>query len=305
MDPKPLVTVYIPTHNRVELLRRAVCSVLEQDYGHIELIIVDDCSTDGTAEYLQQLEQADRRVKALRNHDNRGACYSRNRALQRAGGAFVTGLDDDDYFLPTRISNFVNAWKNKGVRTIALYSNQLVIKANGSQHITRRRRQVKQDDLLDRNDIGNQIFTRPETILDAGGFDENVQSWQDYELWFRLLSRKDTHMRRIDTIDYVLDMSHPHERISGSAPEKRFHALEVIARKNRLSRMQYEAMKIQCCNSTMMKPPFSALMRKLFFRPNLVNTEMIIKIIVKSLYHRWPSWRSVVGPQHRWYSRPE
>lgn len=59
----PLVTVYIPTFNRVELLKRAVESVRQQTYQNLEIIIVDDCSKDGTHEYLEDISKQDLRIR--------------------------------------------------------------------------------------------------------------------------------------------------------------------------------------------------------------------------------------------------
>jgi len=64
---KPLITVYMPTHNRLELLQRAVASVFAQTMQDFELIIVDDASSDDTFDYLQKLAEQDSRVIVLRN----------------------------------------------------------------------------------------------------------------------------------------------------------------------------------------------------------------------------------------------
>lgn len=97
MDNYPLVSVYIPTYNRLNLLKRAVNSVLAQDYLNIELLIVDDGSKDGTADYLKRLSLLDERVKFLLNEKNYGACICRNKAIDISSGELITGLDDDDY----------------------------------------------------------------------------------------------------------------------------------------------------------------------------------------------------------------
>lgn len=107
MEHQPLVTVYIPTYNRVDLLKRAVESVQAQTYQNLEIIIVDDCSTDFTHQYLQQLANEDKRVKYFIKEKNSGACVSRNIAIENATGEFITGLDDDDFFLESRIDEFM------------------------------------------------------------------------------------------------------------------------------------------------------------------------------------------------------
>ena len=102
IQEKPLITVYIPTHNRSILLKRAVDSVLRQTYENFEIIICDDGSSDNTADYLVDLASRDHRVKFIRNNEPKGACFSRNRCIELAKGEFITGLDDDDEFVENR-----------------------------------------------------------------------------------------------------------------------------------------------------------------------------------------------------------
>src|SRR5690554_5941707 len=78
---QPLISVYMPTHNRAHLLSRAVESVLQQSWQNLELIIVNDASTDETAAVLEQLQQRDPRIKILHNSESKRACASRNIAI--------------------------------------------------------------------------------------------------------------------------------------------------------------------------------------------------------------------------------
>ncbi|HHH2557532.1 TPA: glycosyltransferase family 2 protein, partial [Escherichia coli] len=79
----PLVSVYIPTHNRANLLKKAVESVLRQTYPHVEILICDDGSTDNTEEVVNQLieRNSGKTIIYLKNEQARGACFSRNRCL--------------------------------------------------------------------------------------------------------------------------------------------------------------------------------------------------------------------------------
>src|SRR5690606_1394413 len=104
-------TVYIPTYNRVELLKRAVESVRQQTYQNLDIIIVDDCSKDSTHEYLKEITKQDSRIRYFIKEKNSGACVSRNIAIENARGDFITGLDDDDYFLNSRIEFFLEGYK--------------------------------------------------------------------------------------------------------------------------------------------------------------------------------------------------
>src|ERR1043165_8142510 len=89
------VSVYMPTKNRRAIASEAIESVLNQSYPNIEQIIVNDGSTDDTFEYREALAQRDSRVTVIHNEQSIGAPRSRNRAIERASGEFITGLDDD------------------------------------------------------------------------------------------------------------------------------------------------------------------------------------------------------------------
>lgn len=102
MPPSPAFSIVIPTHDRAELLLRAVDSALASalDEG-IEVLVVDDASTDGTIEQLQQHHAGDPRVRWLRLDRNQGPSVARNLGLQHASGEFVLFLDSDDVLLPS------------------------------------------------------------------------------------------------------------------------------------------------------------------------------------------------------------
>jgi len=240
-----LVTVYMPTYNRLHILQRAVSSVLNQTYKNIELIIVDDNSNDGTKDYLAELEKKDDRVNFLINTSNLGACASRNKAIQAANGDFITGLDDDDYFLPRRIEEFLSAWKFKNPKPIALFTN--VTKKIGEQNFIESKRIpiVSQEDLLYSNYLGNQIFCPTQTLREIHGFDAIFPAWQDLDCWYRLLSVG--LAERVNNESYVVDVSHAHERISKDALRKVDESFAVFCKKHHLG--YRETIRLVCQKS--------------------------------------------------------
>lgn len=90
----PLVSVIIPTYNRQNSILKALNSVLNQTYKNLEVIIIDDGSTDDTVKIINDLN--DHRVKIYQNDSNRGACYSRNRGVNLSNGDIVAFEDSDD-----------------------------------------------------------------------------------------------------------------------------------------------------------------------------------------------------------------
>lgn len=97
LHTSPLQTVIIPTYNRKIMLAEAIISVLKQTQASLEIIVVDDCSNDGTEEYVKSIP--DERVKYIRNKKNSGQEYSRMIGLRHAQGRYITFLDDDDYYI--------------------------------------------------------------------------------------------------------------------------------------------------------------------------------------------------------------
>jgi glycosyltransferase involved in cell wall biosynthesis len=105
---RPLVSVVMPTYNRQALLEWSVESVLAQTLDDFELLIVDDASTDGTAEMLARKMSSDRRIRVMRVAANGGCDAARNLAISQACGRYVAFLDDDDLFLPDRLEQTVS-----------------------------------------------------------------------------------------------------------------------------------------------------------------------------------------------------
>lgn len=112
-DPKnaagtgDLVSVVIPTYNRAGRVRTAVDSALAQTYKNVEVVVVDDCSADGTADLLEEWYGG--RIAVLRRTSNGGAAAARNTGIRAARGRWIRGLDSDDVMAPTAIADFVEA----------------------------------------------------------------------------------------------------------------------------------------------------------------------------------------------------
>lgn len=94
----PLISVIIPTYNRKEMLQEAIESVLMQTYENLEIMVVDDCSTDGTEVWFQETYGDHEKIKYTRNTVNRHAGYSRNLGYQQSQGDYLVFLDDDDFY---------------------------------------------------------------------------------------------------------------------------------------------------------------------------------------------------------------
>lgn len=105
MDGK-LVSIIMPSYNTGRYIKESIESVLAQTYENWELIIVDDCSTDGTDQVIAPF-LADDRIRCFKNRENSGAAVSRNRALREARGEWIAFLDSDDLWLPEKLEKQV------------------------------------------------------------------------------------------------------------------------------------------------------------------------------------------------------
>ena len=115
MDIK--VSVIIPAYNTGQYIHQAISSVLSQTLTNIEVIVVDDCSTDSTVDVVRSF--ADPRVKLLSNQQNLGVGATRNRALKSAIGEWVAVLDSDDWYAPPRLERLVQVAEEKNADFIA------------------------------------------------------------------------------------------------------------------------------------------------------------------------------------------
>lgn len=107
-DPGPLVSVVVPAFNAEATLRQTLGSIAAQDYGRLEILIVDDGSTDSTAEIAERFCAAEPRARLLRK-PNGGVASARNHGIARARGDFVAPVDADDLWHPAKISRQVAA----------------------------------------------------------------------------------------------------------------------------------------------------------------------------------------------------
>lgn len=279
---QPLVTIYMPTYNRIELLKRAVDSVLNQDYKNIELIVVDDMSTDETPQYLAKKSEQDSRFKYFINYKNSGACVSRNKAIVAARGEFITGLDDDDYFLPDRVSNLINFWieiHNSSTDCIAIYTNSFVKNENNQLVPIKRKNSCTKKDLICSNYIGNQLFTRTIYMKNIGGFDGKLAAWQDLECWYRLLDSCNSKAYLEPSYSYVIDISHAHERITNKKTPLVISAYYYICKKHKLTYNYKKVLELQLLPYTKNFPSLNSVIRRVAFMPKLLNIKESSAII--------------------------
>ena len=183
----PVVSVILPTSNRVHLLPRAVQSVLAQSFSDWELMVVDNGSTDGTGALMRRFQEKDRRIRYL-TEVKKGLSRARNLGLREAKGEFIAFLDDDDEWLPEKLSRQV-AFLESHPEIGLLYSCAYVKDAKGVAIGLKPSAApvFTFEELIERNSIPIlTVMVRHHCIEKVGGFDNDLALSEDYDLWLRI-----------------------------------------------------------------------------------------------------------------------
>lgn len=190
-----LVSVVVPTYNRIEHLQRAVESVAEQTYEPIELLVVDDCSDVPVAAELDcEYDGRIDRFEVLRHEKNRGGSAARNTGIRAAEGEYVALLDDDDRWEPRKVERQVERLQEGDVGLVFTGgravdgSGRTISVARAPDSMPSGAELTKR--LLCTNIVGSctGVMVDRSLIEAAGAFDERFPSWQDQE-WYVRLSR--------------------------------------------------------------------------------------------------------------------
>jgi glycosyltransferase involved in cell wall biosynthesis len=189
---RPKVSVLIPLYNRADYIEQTLASVLEQDYENIELIVVDDGSTDGSDRIVERYYRAG--VLTLLRHEgnvNKGQSAALNLGLRHATGDYIAILDSDDMFAPGKISRQVE-FLEQHPEVGLVYGNGEGVDSDGN-HLYH----ISYDDRIERNDPNDVLLdcylllpqnslVRSEVYKKAGFFDEALRSGQDHDMLIRM-----------------------------------------------------------------------------------------------------------------------
>ncbi|MDD9206858.1 glycosyltransferase [Georgenia sp. 10Sc9-8] len=212
----PLVSVVLPTKDRVRTLPGAIDSVLAQTYQNWELLVVDDGSRDGTDELLRRYAE-DPRVKVLRNEQATGVAAARNKALRAAQGELVAYLDSDNTWVPHFLGTMVAFLGSTGDR--AGYACSALIERGGQERRSYRAMPFHREALKERNYIDCIVVVHERALLDeVGTFDESLRRNVDWDLLIRLADATDFGFAPFIATEYDL-WEEGTDRISTDEPE--------------------------------------------------------------------------------------
>ena len=195
----PLVSILLTSYNQEESLPRAFHSILDQTYENIEIIIADDCSTDGVSQdYIRSLAlKYPRVVKYTLQEKNVGVAANRNSGLRMCNGSYITYLDGDDFYLPNKIEKEVEAFAVRPDLDV-VYSNFIYCSPDGLID----RAWKGEDDIVPEGDIFKDLISmnfpgynlyrfelmKRDVLLKNGYFDESIRAFEDWDLRIRYSS---------------------------------------------------------------------------------------------------------------------
>lgn len=209
MNTQPLISVCINCYNAENTIDATLRSVLAQTYTNLQVIVVDDCSTDGTWDYLQTI--TDPRVECHRLAQNGHISNANNEALRRARGEFVAHLDSDDTWYPDKLARqlaFLQEHEEYG----ACFTLAEMVDENGApveDHRFRAENRKQAPMLYHLLTVGNYIchssmLARREIIEQVGEHDVTLLYFHDYDYWIRMTMVCEFYILPDKLLDYRL-----------------------------------------------------------------------------------------------------
>jgi glycosyltransferase involved in cell wall biosynthesis len=201
----PTVSVVIPVHNRVESVSRAIDSALTQTIDDVEVLVVDDASTDGTPDVVEAYDDA--RVRLFRHETNRGGSAARNTGIDHASGVYIAFLDSDDEWLPRKLERQLDCLQSRSDAWVAAYCGFERVRRGEYRRIRglfsalfppRERTGIEGGvELVDQSLLLNGVSTggmstviaTRDAVEKLGGFDASFERRQDWEFRLRLLKQ--------------------------------------------------------------------------------------------------------------------
>ena len=190
---EPRVSVVLPTFNRGWILEQAVDSVLDQDYANLELIVIDDGSTDGTKRLLSRFGD---RITVIRQV-NRGVSAARNAGIRASSGELIALLDSDDTWLPGKVTVQVAFFST---HPDALVCQTAEIWIRNGVRVNPGKRHRKEAGMIFERSLAlclvspSAVMMRKSLLEEVGLFDESLPACEDYDLWLRIAWKHPIHL---------------------------------------------------------------------------------------------------------------
>lgn len=222
-----MVSVIIPTYNRAKLIKRAIQSVLNQTYKEVEIIVIDDGSTDNTEQIINNFSC--RNLKYIKLEKNCGACKARNVGIANASGEFISFLDSDDEWDPYKLEYQLNFLKQKNASVVVC--NYYYIKNNNKilRISSKHNDIITYNELLYENCITTGAILATKSVFEENNFDLKMPRYQDWDIVLRISQKNVIYFLNIPLLfQYFQDNS----ITNVTSKLKKYYALERIFLKN-------------------------------------------------------------------------
>ncbi len=203
-----LVTVVVPNYNNEQYIRKCVESIQEQTYSNLEILIIDDGSTDSSIEIIEEMAESDERILPVFNDKNLGISANRHKGIMLANGTYITTLDADDYLYDSSKIEREHEIMNASAKdSVLAFSNFILVNKTGVPLKQQDDRPVEDGDLfsciLSRTckTPRDFMFTKDQ-FTESGGFNMALKMYEDWDLKIRMSSRYRFVYTGIDGIAY-------------------------------------------------------------------------------------------------------
>lgn len=181
----PLVSVITPAYNSAAYIADAIQSVRAQTYGDWEMIIVDDCSNDGTGAVVERYAAEDRRIRLIRRSENGGFAASRNIGLKAAHGRFVAFLDADDLWMPEKLTQQL-AFMQQYNAAVSYHAYRRMTLDGKTGRVLRGPERVTFETLLHKTCVGMLTAMIDRNATGDVQFDTTLHRHEDLALWLNV-----------------------------------------------------------------------------------------------------------------------
>lgn len=188
---EPIVSIILPTHNRKELLKKAITSVQSQSLKDWELIVVDDISSDGTVEMMELYEKEDERIQYHRLEKDKvfGITKYLNHGINIAKGRYIARLDDDDSWCHPDKLKIQVAYLDKNPECVLVGSGAILVNEKDEDlykyYKNETDKKIRQYALFSNPFTHTTVLFRKDAALSVGGY-KKMQYAEDWDLWLKL-----------------------------------------------------------------------------------------------------------------------
>lgn len=186
----PLISVTICTYNRAQMISKAIYSALKQTYQNIEIIVVDDASTDDTKKIIGELQKKDSRIKYFKNKKNLNIAGTRNETIKNSKGEYIAILDSDDFWTDQdKIKKQIDFLeKNLEYALIGTSADQIDKNDNLTGEIKNltEDEDIRKNILIKNEFVHSTVVYRKSIIEEFGFFDESKSPFEDYDLILKI-----------------------------------------------------------------------------------------------------------------------